>query len=147
MCTISQPSHYHPQLSTSGNTTGKWNLYLGDTVILTIKPQSAAPAALCVLINFAGAIRMSPTTTPGLALLTFITNMVLPYFYAWSAMWTLNSRGDICLAAANCPYTFNLGLSVGSSNSETTQGQQPDNLEPVAKVERAPLDDAPESMA
>ncbi|KAJ7878858.1 hypothetical protein B0H14DRAFT_3129942 [Mycena olivaceomarginata] len=61
---------------------------------------------------------------------------VLPYFYAWSAMWTLNSREDICLAAANCPYTFNLGISAGSSNSETTQGQHQGNPEPMVKVEQ-----------
>jgi hypothetical protein len=142
---IPQPSHNHPQISTSGNTAGKWNLHLDDTVILTIKPQSAAPAALCALINFAGDMRSPTTPAPTLALLTILTNIVLPYLYAWSAMWTLNSREDICLAAANCPYTFNFGLSVGSSNS--TQGQHPENLEPVAKVERAPLDGAPESMA
>ncbi|KAJ7342739.1 hypothetical protein DFH08DRAFT_811082 [Mycena albidolilacea] len=136
---IPQPSHNHPQISTSGNTAGKWNLHLDDT--------SATPAALCALINFAGDMRPPTTPAPRLALLTILTNIVLPYLYAWSAMWTLNSREDICLEAANCPYTFNFGLSVGASNSETTQGQHPDILEPVAKVERAPLDDAPESMA
>jgi hypothetical protein len=117
-------------------------------MILTIKPQSAAPAALCALIDFVVDMRINKTIwEPGLVVLALVANMVLPYLYAWSAMWTLNSRGDICLAAANCPYTFDFGLSVGSSKSETTQGQHPDNLELVAKVERAPLDGTPELMA
>jgi hypothetical protein len=73
---------------------------------------------------------------PPLVLLAFIAGTVLPYFYAWSAMWTLNSREDICLAAANCPYTFNFGISAGSSNSETTQGQHQGNPEPMVKVEQ-----------
>ncbi|KAJ7342704.1 hypothetical protein DFH08DRAFT_962756 [Mycena albidolilacea] len=118
------------------------------TSILNSLRRSPAPAALCALINFAVDMRITTTIwAPGLILVAFITNMVLPYLYAWSAMWTLNSREGICLAAANCPYTFHLGLSVGSSNSETTQGQPPSNLEPVAKVERAQLDGPPESMA
>ncbi|KAJ7364802.1 hypothetical protein DFH08DRAFT_799115 [Mycena albidolilacea] len=127
------PHHVHPQLSTAGNTPGKWNLHLGETVTLTIKPQSAAPAALCALTNFAGhtvQITMK-TRAPGLILLAFVTSMVLPYLYAWSAMWTLNSRE---------------GISVGSSHSETTQGQHQGNLEPMTKVETGHLDSSPESM-
>jgi hypothetical protein len=62
-------------------------------------------------------------------------------------MWTLNSREDICLAAENCPYTFNLGISASSSNSETTQDQHQGNLEPVVKVENAQLDGPSELMA
>ncbi|KAJ7878861.1 hypothetical protein B0H14DRAFT_2567149 [Mycena olivaceomarginata] len=110
--------------------------------------QSAAPAALCALIDFAVDMRITTTIwEPPLVLLAFITGMVLPYMYTWSVMWTLNSREEICLAAVNCPYTFNLGLSVGSSNSETTQGQHQGNPEPMARVEKAQPDGPPESMA
>jgi hypothetical protein len=43
-------------------------------------------------------MRITTTTwVPGPVLLGFITNMVLPYLYAWSAMWTFNSREGICL--------------------------------------------------
>jgi hypothetical protein len=80
-----------------------------------------------------------------LVLVSFITGIVLPYLYAWSAMWTLNSREEMCLTAANCPYTFDLGLSEGSSNSDTTQGQHQGNAEPLAKVEKP--GGPPESMA
>jgi hypothetical protein len=149
MHSIPQPHHVHPRLSTSDNTPGKWNLHLGETVTLTIKPQSVAPAALCALTKFAGhTVRIAMTTpAPGPILLAFVTSMVLPYLYAWSAMWTLNSREGMCLAAANCPYTFNLGISAGSSHSETTQGQHQGNPEPMAKVETGHLDSPPESMA
>ncbi|KAJ7835582.1 hypothetical protein B0H14DRAFT_3142007, partial [Mycena olivaceomarginata] len=55
--------------------------------------QSAAPAALCVLIHFSGNMGMNATSwTPALAMINVIANMVLPQLYAWSAMWTLNSR-------------------------------------------------------
>ncbi|KAJ7364796.1 hypothetical protein DFH08DRAFT_1017441 [Mycena albidolilacea] len=88
--------------------------------------QSAAPAALCALIDFAVDMRITTTIwEPPLVLLAFITGMVLPYMYAWSAMWTLNSREEICLAA----------------------GQHQGNPEPMAKVEKAQPDGPPESMA
>ncbi|KAJ7820255.1 hypothetical protein B0H14DRAFT_3472481 [Mycena olivaceomarginata] len=110
--------------------------------------QSAAPAALCTLIDFAVDMRITTRIwEPPLILLAFITGVVFPYMYAWSAMWTLNSREEICLAAVNCPYTFNLGLSVGSSNSAATQGQHQGNPEPMAKVEKAQPDGPPELMA
>ncbi|KAJ7314602.1 hypothetical protein DFH08DRAFT_972654 [Mycena albidolilacea] len=58
--------------------------------------QSATPASLCALINFTAGMRMHQTTwTPPLVMVNFIANMVLPQLYAWSAMWTLNSREEI----------------------------------------------------
>ncbi|KAJ7780027.1 hypothetical protein B0H14DRAFT_2631235 [Mycena olivaceomarginata] len=98
------------------------------TTILNSLRLSAVPAAVCALLNFAGMMWV-----PELVLLAFTMNIVLPHLYAWSAMWTLNSREEICLAAGNCLYTLSLGLSVGSSNSETTQSQHQGNFEPPAK--------------
>ncbi|KAJ7314633.1 hypothetical protein DFH08DRAFT_895125 [Mycena albidolilacea] len=87
--------------------------------------QSAAPAALCALINFAGdvgSLSDAAGYTPALVMINFIANMALPQLYAWSAMWTLNSREEICLAAESCSYTINLlrTSAGGSSNSEKT---------------------------
>jgi hypothetical protein len=130
----------------SGNTAGKQNLHLDEAEILTVKPQSAAPAALCALIYFAVDMRVTRTIwMPEVVLLAIIIGMVLPYVYAWSAMWTLNSREEIYLAAGNCPYTFDLGLSAGSSNPDTTQGQHQGNLESLEKAEKP--GGPPESMA
>ncbi|KAJ7924736.1 hypothetical protein B0H13DRAFT_1863767 [Mycena leptocephala] len=42
-----------------------------------------------------------------------------PQLYAWSAMWTLNSREDIHLAAENSRYTLHPELQ-GTSDSETS---------------------------
>ncbi|KAJ7835581.1 hypothetical protein B0H14DRAFT_3706575 [Mycena olivaceomarginata] len=110
--------------------------------------QSAAPAALCALINFSGNTRMNATTwMPALVMINFISNMVLPQLYAWSAMWTLNSREEICLAAESCSYTVNLlqTSAGGSSFSETTCHQHQDT--PVVKGQTGRLDSTPESMA
>ncbi|KAJ7314604.1 hypothetical protein DFH08DRAFT_428276 [Mycena albidolilacea] len=112
--------------------------------------QSAAPASLCALINFAGGTIMNATTwTPPLAMVNFIANMVLPQLYVWSAMWTLNSREEICLAAEGCSYTINLlRTSVdGPSNPETTRHQHQEYPDPLVEVKKARLDGPPESMA
>ncbi|KAJ7314630.1 hypothetical protein DFH08DRAFT_429122 [Mycena albidolilacea] len=109
--------------------------------------QSAAPAALCALINFAGDTRVNATTwMPALAMVNFIPNMSLPQLYAWSAMWTLNSRAEICLAAEGCSYTINLLRTAvgGSSDSETTFYKHQDS--PVVKVQTGRLDSPSESM-
>ncbi|KAJ7314623.1 hypothetical protein DFH08DRAFT_1041238 [Mycena albidolilacea] len=92
--------------------------------------------------------RVNATTwMPALTMVNFIPNMLLPQLYAWSAMWTLNSREEICLAAEGCSYTINLlRTSVGgSSNSETTFYKHQDS--PVVKVQAGRLDSPPESMA
>ncbi|KAJ7314619.1 hypothetical protein DFH08DRAFT_895085 [Mycena albidolilacea] len=106
--------------------------------------QSAAPAALCVLINFVGNMRLNATSwTPALAMINVIANMVLPQLYAWSAMWTLNSRAEICLAAEGCSYTINLlrTSAGGSSDSEKHQ----DTPQPLIKAQKAPLDSLSQS--
>jgi hypothetical protein len=92
---------------------------------------------------------MTATTwTPPLVLIDFIANMVLPQLYAWSAIWTLNSREEICNAAENCPYTIDLGTSAGgSSNSETIRHQHQHHPKPLVKVQKVELDGPPGSMA
>ncbi|KAJ7788806.1 hypothetical protein B0H14DRAFT_3575619 [Mycena olivaceomarginata] len=85
--------------------------------------MSAAPAALCASINFAGSMRVNATTwMPGLVMINFIPNMVLPQLYAWSAMWTLDSREEICVAAEDTP-------------------------EPLVKAQKVQLDSRTQSMA
>ncbi|KAJ7314624.1 hypothetical protein DFH08DRAFT_1041241 [Mycena albidolilacea] len=108
----------------------------------------ASPAAICALINFAANMRISVTTLmPALVMFDFIANTVLPQLYAWSAMWTLNSREEICLAAESCSYTVNLlqTSAGGSSVSETVCHQHQDTL--VVKGQSGRLDSPPESMA
>jgi hypothetical protein len=119
-------------------------------VILNIKHQSAAPAALCALINFIADMRLNTAPwTPAPILLDFLANMVLPQLYAWSAMWTLNSREEICNAAGNnCVYTIDLRTSGGdSSNSETTRHEHQDHPEPPASVQKDQLNIPLRSMA
>ncbi|KAJ6541497.1 hypothetical protein B0H19DRAFT_1268489 [Mycena capillaripes] len=65
--------------------------------------QSAAPPALCALINFVSGmlINMQLANTPVSTIITSNSNMVLPQLYVWAAMWTLNSREDIFTADNN----------------------------------------------
>ncbi|KAF7374681.1 hypothetical protein MSAN_00353100 [Mycena sanguinolenta] len=83
---------------------------LSSLVRLTV--QSAAPVALCALVNFVVVLlRASRPSSSVLLMIDFITNNTLPQLYAWSAMWTLNSRDEI-VAAGNSPhYTVDLGTS------------------------------------
>ncbi|KAJ7314617.1 hypothetical protein DFH08DRAFT_1041221 [Mycena albidolilacea] len=108
---------------------------------------SAAPAALCALINFAGNMKMN--SAPALMMINFIANMALPQLYAWSAMWTLNSREQICLVAESCSYTINIPqTSAGGSQSSSelpTCHQHQDN--PVVKTQIGQRDCPPQSMA
>ncbi|KAF8193193.1 hypothetical protein K438DRAFT_1969682 [Mycena galopus ATCC 62051] len=84
----------------------------------------ATPAALCALINFGSTLGELPTWVPRLLMVDAITNMVLPQLYAWSAMWTLNSREEIYLAR-DSPCTVNLAESLDSSPApETPQHSQ-----------------------
>ncbi|KAJ6469258.1 hypothetical protein C8R45DRAFT_1218414 [Mycena sanguinolenta] len=86
--------------------------------------QSAAPLTLCSLINFSVLLlRASAPDTPAFLMLHFITNNILPHLYAWSAMWTLNSRDDI-VAAGNIRYTLNLGLASCASDVKTVTHQE-----------------------
>ncbi|KAJ6512969.1 hypothetical protein C8R45DRAFT_330950 [Mycena sanguinolenta] len=87
--------------------------------LVRLAVQSAAPVALCTLINFgAGMLRARRLSTSMLLMIEFITNNILPQLYAWSAMWTLNSRGEI-VATGNTPYT--LDLETSSSNMKIGQ--------------------------
>ncbi|KAJ6541514.1 hypothetical protein B0H19DRAFT_316561 [Mycena capillaripes] len=81
--------------------------------------HSAAPAAVCALINFVAIVLVHKQ--PGIPVSSMVgsgSNTVLPQLYAWPAMWTLNSREGISLAANNGDYTLHPGLS-STSDSET----------------------------
>ncbi|KAJ7261739.1 hypothetical protein B0H12DRAFT_1231393 [Mycena haematopus] len=99
--------------------------------LLMIGRQSAAPVALCALVNFVVIMLKSrqPSSTV-LLMIDFITNNMLPQLYAWSAMWTLNSREDIVLAGGNRPYTFDLGTT--SSHLKTPRISHADENSAVA---------------
>ncbi|KAJ7819530.1 hypothetical protein B0H13DRAFT_2292217 [Mycena leptocephala] len=88
--------------------------------LLRVTIQSAAPAALCAFINFVSVVLLyKQTAIPVTATIGGSSNTVLPQLYAWSAMWTLNSREDIHLAAENSRYTLHPELQ-GTSDSETS---------------------------
>ncbi|KAJ6478247.1 hypothetical protein C8R45DRAFT_1101634 [Mycena sanguinolenta] len=97
--------------------------YVGTDVCYTLN-ESAAPAALCTLTNFVADIRIYATEIqdPQSLMVGFITTLMIPQLYAWSAMWTLNSREDIRAAVDNRPYTtINLGTSVAASADSQTE--------------------------
>ncbi|KAJ6478243.1 hypothetical protein C8R45DRAFT_1076760 [Mycena sanguinolenta] len=99
-------------------------LLLRLTIQMTVRYQSAAPAALCTLTNFVADIRIYATEIqdPQSLMVGFITTLMIPQLYAWSAMWTLNSREDIRVAVDNRPYTtVNLGTSVAASADSQTE--------------------------
>ncbi|KAJ6469288.1 hypothetical protein C8R45DRAFT_1218431 [Mycena sanguinolenta] len=99
--------------------------------LVRLAVQSAAPLTLCSLINV-GVImphimpHSSIRDTLALLMLNLITNNVLPQLYAWSAMWTLNSRDDI-VAAGNIRYTLNLGIESRAPDVKTRQLQHASN--------------------
>ncbi|KAF8178301.1 hypothetical protein K438DRAFT_1977938 [Mycena galopus ATCC 62051] len=73
---------------------------LSSLIRLTIQART-----FCALVNFVATIRYirSPTTTSGLSMplvISVFANVMLLKFYAMAAMWTLNSRDEICSAAA-----------------------------------------------
>ncbi|KAJ6457217.1 hypothetical protein C8R45DRAFT_564378 [Mycena sanguinolenta] len=86
-------------------------------LLLRLTIQSAAPAAMCTLTNFVADIQLYVTEIQDVQSLMvgFITTLTVPQLYAWSAIWTLNSREDIWVAVDNRPYTVNLGTSVAVS--------------------------------
>ncbi|KAJ6469301.1 hypothetical protein C8R45DRAFT_428342 [Mycena sanguinolenta] len=89
--------------------------------LVRLAVQSAAPISLCSLINLTVMIlRASAPDNPGFLMLNLITNNILPHLYAWSAMWTLNSRDEI-VAAGNIQYTLNLGIASHASDVKTGQ--------------------------
>ncbi|KAF7376898.1 hypothetical protein MSAN_00107500 [Mycena sanguinolenta] len=115
-------------------------LLTGSTIFYLL---SAAPSAMCALINFIDTLRLynAGTFMPELLMIDFITNMILPQMYAWSALWTLNSREDIRVAVDNRPYTVALGtamvplgLQVSEHESETPRRWNHSNSQPPRKV-------------
>ncbi|KAJ7903130.1 hypothetical protein B0H13DRAFT_2335297 [Mycena leptocephala] len=99
-------------IATSGDNPGKQIFLPTKLFHLSSKRQSAAPGALCALINFAAVIvtlSLPPAITNRLSaqrVASSVANTFLPKFYALAAMWTLNSRDDIRSAAANNPATY-----------------------------------------
>ncbi|KAF8153456.1 hypothetical protein K438DRAFT_1987595 [Mycena galopus ATCC 62051] len=90
---------------------------------LTVAYQSAAPAALCASITFVVTIQYD-SWTPASVMIDCIMTMVLPQLYAWSAMWALNSRDDMCGRAAE-RYSVNLGKTLTLSDPETCSSRSP----------------------
>ncbi|KAJ6578158.1 hypothetical protein B0H19DRAFT_1230024 [Mycena capillaripes] len=89
-------------------------------ILLTIRHKSAAPAALCAFINFVAVVLLyKHTAIPVSATIGGGSNTVLPQLYAWSAMWTLNSREDIHLAVDNSRYTLHPELQSRSDSEKS----------------------------
>ncbi|KAF8199294.1 hypothetical protein K438DRAFT_1717576 [Mycena galopus ATCC 62051] len=62
--------------------------------LLKLTIQSAAPAATCAFLNLI-ATQVSTSTLDGWTMISIIMNSWLPKLYAFSALWTLNTRKDI----------------------------------------------------
>ncbi|KAF7350132.1 hypothetical protein MVEN_01315500 [Mycena venus] len=75
--------------------------------LLRVTIQSAAPGALCALVNFVTSLvtlskpALIPNHLSAPRVASSVANTFLPKFYAVATMWTLNSREDIRSAAAN----------------------------------------------
>ncbi|KAF7315771.1 hypothetical protein MIND_00093100 [Mycena indigotica] len=71
--------------------------------ILRLTFQSAAPGAVCAMMNLVTSrTSVNPSNPFNVSLmLSVITSNLLPKLYAFSAMWTLNSRRSIRLAASS----------------------------------------------
>ncbi|KAJ6457227.1 hypothetical protein C8R45DRAFT_943198 [Mycena sanguinolenta] len=98
-------------------------------LLLRLTIQSAAPAAMSALTNFVVELQvyLAKVMAPQSLTVAFITNLTIPQLYAWSAIWTLNSREDIWVAVDNRPYTVTLGTSVFAwVDSETVNGPHVD---------------------
>ncbi|KAF7364113.1 hypothetical protein MSAN_01070300 [Mycena sanguinolenta] len=86
--------------------------------LMRLTIQSAAPAAMCTLANFVADMRLYLTESldpqyPPSFMVACISLTILPQLYAWSAMWTLNSREDIWISVDNRTYTVNFATSTG----------------------------------
>ncbi|KAF7366337.1 hypothetical protein MSAN_00890100 [Mycena sanguinolenta] len=70
--------------------------------ILKLTFQSAAPAAICAMVNLICNVMSNrgPTTATPWTLIAITANELLPKLYAISALWTLNSRRTIRVAAS-----------------------------------------------
>ncbi|KAF8205843.1 hypothetical protein K438DRAFT_1963616 [Mycena galopus ATCC 62051] len=96
--------------------------------LLRMTLQSAAPGALWAVINFVAnmmIIRHTETIDAfGVAsVISALATVILPKLYAIAAMWTLNSREDICSAAANQTVALSLDLesTSGVCTAQNTQ--------------------------
>ncbi|KAK7030048.1 hypothetical protein R3P38DRAFT_892389 [Favolaschia claudopus] len=85
--------------------------------ILRLTLQSAAPAAICALINLIvnQILGASGDGLNGMTSVAIICSVILPKLYAVSAMWTLNSRKAIRLARSN-------GHTTSSNEARTAIG-------------------------
>ncbi|KAJ6541479.1 hypothetical protein B0H19DRAFT_1268475 [Mycena capillaripes] len=88
-------------------------------LIINTKRQSAAPPAVCALLNFIATVLLypQPANTPVSSTISSGWNTVLPQLYVWAAMWTLNYREDI-FAADNNQCTLHPELRA-TSDSDT----------------------------
>ncbi|KAF7336220.1 hypothetical protein MVEN_02169800 [Mycena venus] len=129
-CTPSQDLSF-PVDSTAFQRHSKIVLPCGQTAhmlnaLLRLTLQ-APPAAVCALVNFISAMQLNRTGdwVRTELMLSEIANMMLPKLYAISAMWTLNSRGDIRRAVENGPVmqTLNFSATVRSSPQRDTDGR------------------------
>ncbi|KAF8198212.1 hypothetical protein K438DRAFT_1966951 [Mycena galopus ATCC 62051] len=95
--------------------------------ILKLTFQSAAPAAVCALINLVCSQAGSNSDAVNAwSMLAIISNTMLPKLYAISAMWTLNSRKNIRLARSTGQNTSsgeatNGGLSGGRRRTNNVE--------------------------
>ncbi|KAJ7358426.1 hypothetical protein DFH08DRAFT_953571 [Mycena albidolilacea] len=89
--------------------------------LLRVTVQSAAPSALCALINFVVNMRLyTGKCILVLFPIFFITHMMFPHLYAWSAMWTLNLREQIQYRASEAnTCTVDLGTCASTAPSTT----------------------------
>ncbi|KAJ7127647.1 hypothetical protein C8R44DRAFT_616132, partial [Mycena epipterygia] len=90
--------------------------------IVKLTFQSAAPAALCALLNLIGSLlsEIIGKTTGGTSastMLAIMSNFALPKLYALSAMWTLNSRKKIRSARFNGQSTSSMEVKGGCTNN------------------------------
>ncbi|KAJ7730135.1 hypothetical protein B0H16DRAFT_1893645 [Mycena metata] len=90
--------------------------------LLRLTIQSAAPGALCALVNFVATISEigSPAITPGPTpafVISMIANIMLPKLYAMAAMWTLNYRDEIRSAATHLDFPLSGGMGVGDKTA------------------------------
>ncbi|KAJ6595129.1 hypothetical protein DFH09DRAFT_1413056 [Mycena vulgaris] len=89
--------------------------------ILKLTFQSAAPAAVCELINLICSTSGNKDATANVSsMLAIISNNILPKLYAISAIWMLNSRKNIQLVRSTGQTT---------SSTEATSGRRRNNVE------------------
>ncbi|KAF8205277.1 hypothetical protein K438DRAFT_1757264 [Mycena galopus ATCC 62051] len=122
---VAHPSIYPNLQRNFGNVFPRGQTAQMLSALLRLTIQSATPGAVCALINFVAAMQNRTGTWVGPALmLAEISNVLLPKLYAISAMWTLNSRGDLRAVVENGPalHTLNIEAAiVGAYDPDTAQ--------------------------